>query len=393
MPDTCYRAWVEIDRSALRHNLENLKRLVAPSGFMAVVKAEAYGHGMLEVARVAVEVGAWGLAVVNIDEGLRLRAAGFRCRVVVVGPVFGFEVPAALAQDLSLPVYSLEQAREVSQAAVAQGRLAAIHLKLDTGLGRLAVPSSQAREFLSAVKELPGLRLEGIYSHYADAEGLDQSYTLQQFRRFQEVLQTARELGMEPQVRHISASAAGMLLQEARLDLVRLGIAMYGLWPAEETRILMASRGGDLLGQINIAFSAGQAPALDQLLRPVLSYKTRVAQVKELPNGSPLGYGCTTTLSRDSRVAILPVGYAEGYDRHLSNRGEVLIAGRRARVLGRVCMNMTTVDVTDIPDVQAGQEVILIGGSISAEEVASKIGTINYELVTRIPQQIPRVYL
>ncbi|MEW6283023.1 MAG: alanine racemase C-terminal domain-containing protein, partial [Candidatus Eremiobacterota bacterium] len=198
-----------------------------------------------------------------------------------------------------------------------------------------------------------------------------------------------------PRVRHIAASAAGMLLEATRLDLVRAGIAMYGLWPAEETRLLFMSGGHDLLSALNQQFANGTTLA-DAFLEPVLSFKTVVVQVKPVQSGSAVGYGCTVQAQRDTRLAILPLGYAEGFDRHLSNCGEVLVRGRRARVVGRVCMNMTMVDVTDIPDVAPGDEVVLIGSQrdqrISAEEVAARIGTINYEVVTRIPTLVPRVY-
>ena len=391
------RAWVEVDLSAIRHNLRQIQQIIAPSRFLAVVKANAYGHGLLPVARTALEEGAWGLAVVNVDEALELRQAGLGGPVVVVGPVFPFEIEAALAEDVSLPLYSLELAQAVSAAAVGMGRVARVHLKVDTGLGRLAVPSEEVRPFLAAVKALPALRIEGIYSHYADAEGLDQTHTWQQFRRFQETLAMCQELDIQPEVRHISASAAGMLLKEPRLDLVRLGISMYGLWPADETRLLLLSRGQDLFAELNLAFASGRS-TVDSLLRPALSYKTLVAQVKRLAAGTKVGYGCTFECQRDTTAAILPVGYAEGYDRHLSNQGEIVIRGRRARVIGRVCMNMTTIDVTDIPGVVAGDEALLLGADkggvrVSAEEVAGKIGTINYEVVTRIPAHIPRVYL
>ncbi|MCA9792194.1 MAG: alanine racemase, partial [Candidatus Eremiobacteraeota bacterium] len=218
-----------------------------------------------------------------------------------------------------------------------------------------------------------------------------------QYRRFRQFLDRLLETGLRPPLRHISGSAAALLLKEARLDLVRLGIAIYGLWPADETRLLLLSRGRDLLELVNDQFENGQAPAIEELLSPALSFKTRCLQVKSVPAGCKVGYGCTYETQRPTRIAVLPVGYAEGYDRHLSNCGEVLIRGRRARVLGRICMNLTVVDVTDIPEVAAGDEVVLIGTqngqSIRAEEVAAKIGTIHYEVVTRIPTCVPRVFV
>lgn len=390
------RAWVEVDLGALRNNVRRLSKWVAPARFIAVVKSDAYGHGMIPVARTALEEGAWALAVVNIDEALQLRQAGFACPVIVVGPIFPGEITAAVQAQISLPVYSQETLSEVAAAAVETGQTARIHVKFDTGLGRLALPYDHAYEFLSLVKATPGIKMEGLYSHLADAEGLDQRYTLQQFNRFQEVQQVAESLGMRPEVAHLSASAASMLLQPARLDAVRVGIAMYGLWPADETRLLLLSRGHNLFQELNLHFSSGLTPELDDLLQPALSYKTRIAQLKEVPDHSSIGYGCTFQTQRPTRLAILPVGYYEGYDRHLSNCGEVLIRGRRARVLGRVCMNVVTVDVTDISDVSLEDEVVLLGRQgghrVSAEEWARRIGSINYEVVTRIPAHIPRIY-
>jgi alanine racemase len=390
------RAWVEVDLGALRNNIRRLSKWVAPARFIAVVKSDGYGHGMVQVARTALDEGAWALAVVNIDEALQLRQAGLTCTVMVVGPVFPGEMAAALQAQISLPVYSHETLAEVAAAAAETGQKARIHVKFDTGLGRLALPYDQAYDFLSLVKATPGLELEGLYSHLADAEGLDQRYTLQQFHRFQEVQQVAEGLGMRPEVAHLSASAASMLLQPARLDAVRVGIAMYGLWPADETRLLLLSRGHNLFQELNLHFSSGLTPQLDDLLQPALSYKTRIAQLKRVPADSSIGYGCTFQTQRPTHLAILPVGYYEGYDRHLSNCGEVLIRGRRARVLGRVCMNVVTVDVTDIADVSLEDEVVLLGrqggNQVSAEEWARRIGSINYEVVTRIPAHIPRIY-
>lgn len=390
------RAWIEVDLGAIRHNLKRLTKWAAPARFMAVVKSDAYGHGMEAVARVAVDEGAWGLTVVNIDEGLRLRAAGFECPVLIVGPIFAHELAAALRANLSLPLYSQEVLAEVAEAARLAGVTARVHVKFDTGLGRLALPYDQAASFLTEVRDTPGLLIEGLYSHLADAEGLDQRYTLQQFTRFQEVQQVAASLGVRPEIAHLSASAASMLLQPARLDAVRLGIAMYGLWPAEETRLLVLARGHNLFQELNLHFSSGLTPQLDDLLEPALSYKTRIAQLKKVPTDSSIGYGCTYMTQRPTTLAVLPVGYYEGYDRHLSNCGEVLVRGRRARVLGRVCMNVVTVDVTDIPDVSLEDEVVLLGrqGSnvVSAEEWARRIGTINYEVVTRLPAHLPRIY-
>ncbi|MCE7871041.1 alanine racemase [bacterium CPR1] len=390
-----HKYWVEVDLGAIRHNFRRLQERIHPTGILAVVKSEAYGHGLLPVARVAVEEGAWGLGVVTAQEGLKLRQAGLMKPIVVLGPVIETEMERALQADLSLPVHELGLARHLSARAAAMGKSARIHLKVDTGLSRLSVPAEQALEFARAVMAMPNLELEGVYSHLADAEGLDQSYTLRQYQSFQGCLAELAAQGFRPRVRHIAASAAGLLLEATRFDLVRAGITLYGLWPAEETRLLLLSGGQDLLHALNRQFSAGDEVRED-FLRPALSFKTVAAQVKDVPQGASVGYGCTFRTQRPTRLAILPLGYAEGYDRSLSNCGEVLIRGQRARVVGRVCMNMTMVDVTDVPDAAPGDEVVLIGRQgqqrVSAEEVAGWSGTINYEVVTRIPTVVPRIY-
>ena len=294
---------------------------------------------------------------------------------------------------MTLAVYDVEQAREISKAAEACGRTATVHLKVDSGLSRLAVTSDQISDYFKHIRALDGLDIEGVYSHLADAEGLDQTYTLGQYRNFVNCLEALEEEGFKPNLRHIGASAAAMLLEHSRLDLVRVGISLYGYWPSPETKILHYGATNDLSKRLQDEFLDRETPFIKPLFRPVLSYKCSVIQTKWLPERVKVGYGCTYETQRRTRIAVLPVGYAEGYDRHLSNCGEVLIRGRRARVLGRVCMNLTVVDITDIPEVERGDEVTLWGGKLPVEEVAAKIGTINYEVVTRIPITVPRYYL
>ncbi len=391
------RTWVEVDLGKIRRNFRVLSRLAEPAQPAAVIKSEAYGHGLLEVARATYDEGAWGFCVVYAEEGYRLRQEGFTCPILLVGPLLEFEMEQAVLDRLQLAVYSVEQARQLSRVCQKLGREATIHLKIDTGLARLSAFAEDAAEFVETVRSLPGLKIVGVYSHFADAEGLDQSYTLLQYRRFHQFLKHLERSGVDPGLRHISASAAAMLLKEARLDLVRLGISLYGLWPAEETRLLLLSRGRDLLDTANQQLVSGSPFDLEDLLEPALAFKTVCIQVKSVPTGCKVGYGCTYETQRPTKIAVLPVGYAEGYDRHLSNCGEVLIRGRRARVLGRICMNLTVVDVTDIEGAQAGDEVVLIGRQcqqeIRAEELAAKVGTIHYEIVTRIPTTVPRLYL
>lgn len=396
-PEATCRAWVEVDLGRLRQNFRNLAALVKPARVAAVVKSEAYGHGLVPVALALQDEDLWGVCVVTPSEGSVLRGAGFVRPILVVGASFPEEMDQAVQDDLTLAVYDLEQARALSRAATRAGRAVKVHLKFDTGLSRLACTTESAREFYREVSSLSGLALEGAYSHLADAEGLDQSYTLGQYRRFRDGLEALEQEGFFPKVRHIGASAAALLLERARLDLVRIGISLYGFWPSEETRILHHGAAHDLAARLSEEFSDRRPAEFDTLFAPVMSYRARVVQTKWLERDTKVGYGCTFETQRRTRVAILPVGYAEGYDRHLSNCGEVLLNGRRARVLGRVCMNLMVVDVTDIEGVEQGSIATLLGqdgtARITAEEWAARVGTIQYEVVTRIPMSIPRIYL
>lgn len=391
-----HRAWVEVDLGRLRQNLRNLASLVAPARVAAVVKSEAYGHGMVPVALALESEDIWGVCVVTPQEGITLRKAGFSKDILVVGASFTEEFEEAIASDITLALYDVDQAKELSAVANSVGRTVKVHLKFDTGLSRLAVTADKAVSYYKAVIDLPNLELEGVYSHLADAEGLDQTYTLLQFRRFHQCLDSLKSLGFQPRLRHIGASAAGLLLEQTRQDLVRFGISLYGYWPSEETRILHYASSNNLADRLKQEFLDQKQPALEPLFQPALSYRARVIQTKWVPAGVKVGYGCTFMTQRRTRVAVLPVGYAEGYDRRLSNCGEVLVCGRRAPVLGRVCMNLIVVDITDIPGAEQGSVATLIGSdgdsTISAEEVAGKIGSIQYEVITRIPASVPRVY-
>jgi len=272
-----------------------------------------------------------------------------------------------------------------------------VHVKIDTGLGRLSVTADDALHFIQSLHAVPGIAVEGVYSHLADAEGIDQSMTLKQYANFERVLDELRQQGLAPGIRHIAGSAAGMLMPELRYDWVRAGISLYGLWPSEETRLLMIAAAHHLPEVLhNPEVQARGVKLLASFLQPALQFKTRISQVKEVPTGWSVGYGCTYRTTRATRVAVLPLGYADGYDRHLSNKGHVLVRGHRAPVIGRVCMNLTMVDVTDVPGAARDDEVALIGkqGSqeISVEQVAAAIGTINYEVVTRIRWDLPRIF-
>lgn len=392
-----HTTWIEIDLEAILYNFRQLKQLAAPAEVIAVVKSEAYGHGLEKIALTLAKAGAWGFAVVSIDEAERLRRAGITAPIVIIAPTPSFHLERMIAAGACPAVYDLEFARELSQAAVRLGKTAEVHLKIDTGMGRLSLSGEQAVRLALGVAELPNIKINGIYTHLANADCFDQHYTQKQWQGFVECVEAVKKAGIELPWQHMTASAGLMAFHNFGFNMVRAGIALYGLWPSPEFRLFFGALRGDVQVVDSGRGSRLKIPAASDLLRPALSFKTLVMQVKELPQGSCVSYGCTFTCRRDTKVAVLPVGYADGVDRHLSNCGEVLIGGQRAPIMGRVCMNLCMADITDIPEVKVGDEAVLIGAQgnerISADEVAAHIGTINYEVVTRLPMHIPRVYL
>ncbi|GFN22040.1 alanine racemase [Thermanaeromonas sp. C210] len=366
--------WAEIDLRAIAHNTRQLKNLLAPrTELMAVVKANAYGHGAVPVARTALANGASWLGVATVDEAVELRRAGVGAPILILGYLSLEDAPIIVKEDISQTVFNLEQARALSRAASAAGRTAKIHLKIDTGMGRLGVFPEEALEVARAICGLPGVVLEGIFTHFANADALDKTYTWQQLKTFERILQELERAGINIPWKHAANSGAILDLPATHFNLVRAGISLYGHYPSEEVD----------RGRLE--------------LQPAMAFKTRVILVKEVPPGSYISYGCTYCAPRPTRVATLPVGYADGFSRLLSNRGEVLVRGRRAPVIGRVCMDYCMIDVTAIPGVQVGDEVVLFGRQgeavLPAEEVAGRLGTVNYEVLCMVSHRVPRVYL
>jgi alanine racemase len=370
--------WVEVDGAALRWNIEQFRHRLGGSGLGAVVKANAYGHGLLEVSAVAREAGIAWLCVNSVDEAAALRRLGHDARILVMGYVPLDRLDAIVELDLDPVVYNPETVRRLDELARRRGKRVPVHLKLETGTHRQGIVEDELPGFASLVRHAPGLRLEGATTHFANIEDTtDHGFAHAQMKRFSRLADDLQSAAEHPLVRHAACSAAALLFTKTHLDLARVGISLYGLWPSRETYVSCLEEG---------------QPALD--LHPALTWKTRVAQVKEVPEGSFIGYGCTFRTTRPSRIAVLPVGYHEGYDRGLSGVAHVLIRGRRAPVRGRVCMNITMVDVTDIPGVEVEDEVVLLGSQgdekVSAEQLASWCGTISYEIVSRIHPALPR---
>ncbi len=362
--------WAEVDLDALRHNVRVLRDRAPGAELMGVVKGYAYGHGNPECAVAMLEAGATRLGVARVAEALHLRDRGIAAPIhVFTEPPVG-AVAALVERDLVATVYTLDFARALSDAAENAGRRVKVHLKLDTGMHRVGVLASEVPDAVAALRGLPGLELEGLWSHLAVADVPDHPFTRKQLDLFEDLCGQVQRAGLRVRYRHIANSAAILSLPEAHLDIVRAGVAAYGLWPGPSF--------------------VGCAP-----LRPVLSLRARVIMAKDVPAGDRLSYGLTYELRRDARVITVGAGYADGYDRRLSGRADVIVRGRRRRVSGTVCMDQFMVDVGDT-DAQVGETITLIGEDggerVTAEELAELIGTINYEVTARIPSRVPRLF-
>jgi len=370
--------WVEIDVRALRSNLRQFRDLVSPEAAVgAVVKSNAYGHGMLDVARIVRAEGVEWLFVNSVEEAVALREGGLDGRILILGYVPLDRLDLVVRHELRATVYNRETVDRLASLAAQRGSVR-VHLKVDTGTQRQGVPEDDVAAFARHVRAQPGLELEGISTHFANIEDTtEHDFALAQVDRFRTATEAAGTGGRVP-VRHAACSAAALLFARTHFDLVRIGISLYGLWPSRETLVSCRERGGP-------------PPRLE----PVLTWKTRIAQIRDAPEGSYVGYGCTYRTGRRSRVAVLPVGYYEGFDRRLSGVAHVLVAGRRAPVCGRVCMNMCMVDVTDVPEARVEDEVILLGRQgderVTADQLAAWCGTISYEIVSGIHPSLPRI--
>ncbi|MBN2875867.1 MAG: alanine racemase [Spirochaetales bacterium] len=371
--------WAEVDLGAIKDNVKALSSLLSPgSSICAVVKADGYGHGAVQVARACLDAGASFLGVALVEEGVALRKAGFTEPILMLGYTGAEGARRAVGWGLSLTVVSLDNARVLAAEAQSQGRVAGLHLKVDTGMGRLGVSPSEAAEVALAIAAMPAARLEGLWSHFADADSVDESFAALQLERYREVLKSLdsaadTHAGLRGIVRHMArhmANSAGLLYHpDAHFDMTRPGIALYGL-----------------------RASADRAPLT--ALTPAMTLSARVSQVRLLPAGDSVGYGRTFYAKRESRIATLPLGYADGVSRALSNRGSVGFDSRRAPIVGRICMDQLMVDVTDLPDVQPGSVATIFGrGGPSIAEVADQLGTIDYEVVCAVSARVPRVYV
>lgn len=377
----------EIDLKAIAHNVGELRRITHPDALMmAVVKANAYGHGAVEVARCALQNGAQRLGVARIDEAIQLREAGIKAPILIFGYTLPEMAPELLEYNLTQTVYTPAFARALSRTAVSLGGKIKIHLKVDTGMGRLGLLSQNFKPHHSgeiintkavdasvAIAGLKGLELEGIFTHFATADSADKRYAKKQLDLFLDFLSRMRECGLNPAVRHAANSAALIDMPQSHLDMVRPGIAIYGLYPSPEVNKKRVS------------------------LKPAMALRARVIHIKKVPAGFNISYGITYKTKQATTIATVPVGYADGLNRLLSSRGQMLIHGKRAPIVGRVCMDFTMLDVGGIDNVRVGDEAVIFGpqgnDSITVDEMASSLNTINYEIVSTITARVPRVYL
>ena len=368
-----HRTWAEVSLGALEHNYRTLRAML-PEGcrLLGVVKADAYGHGAVVIGRKLVELGCEMLAVACLDEALELRRAGIAAPILIFGVTPPELANQVVEHDITQAVFTLELAQALSDAAAKQGKTARIHIKLDTGMSRVGVLANEperAAEQAAKLCALPHLEHEGIFTHFANSDG-DEEYTMLQFTRFLDTISCLENnYGVTFAIRHCANSAAALQYPCAYLDMVRPGIAMYGHYPDPSCCGL-------------------DGPGLV----PVMSVYTRVAAVREVPAGTAVSYGCTNVVERDTRLAVLPIGYGDGFFRLLSNRFQVEFNGRPAPIVGRICMDMCMVDVTDLPDVQAGDVATVFSADKPLEAAADLVSTIQYELLCAVSPRVPRIY-
>ncbi len=372
MNDLKKRTWAEIHLDRLEKNYRALRSVAQGSKFVGLVKANAYGHGAVPIAKKLQELGTDYLAVACLDEAVELREAGIVSPILILGNTPSMYTSLLLQYNITQTIYDPILAKEFSDLAVQQGKRLLCHLKVDTGMSRLGILCDETNmvsgiDALEKMSHLPGLNCEGIFMHFADADSCPE-YSNMQIQRFQKVLHELETRGISFPIRHCCAGAATLNYPEAHLDMVRPGILLYGQYPDPST-----------LGKIEIS--------------PVMELKTRIISLRYLPKGTCISYGRTYTLKRDSYVAAVPVGYADGLHRTLSNRMDMLVRGQKVHQIGRICMDMCMLDVTDVQDIALGDTVTVFGDGVPLQELADTAGTITYELMCAVAPRVPRVYL
>lgn len=370
--DQKYRSWVEVDLDHFTRNWEEMKRLVGPGvRILQVVKADAYGHGAIEISNVALKNGAAMLGVANADEGVQLRVSGITAPILILSPSTNSETDEIIKYNLTPSVSDTNFARDLQKKSKKADIRTPIHIEVDTGMGRGGTMHQEAFRMIREIFDLPNLYVEGIFTHFSSSEVMD-DYNRMQWTLFRELLDILDKEAIRIPVRHMANSGAILNFPEFHLDMVRPGLMSYGIYPSPET-------------------------TTKAVLSPVMCFKTRVVLIKEFPKDYSIGYGRSYITDKLTKIATIPVGYGDGYGRILSNRGEALIRGTRSRVVGRVSMDMCTLDVTHIPDCQIGDEVVLMGSQereyISVDDIAGKVNTISYEILCALGKRAPRIFL
>lgn len=378
MEDKLFRhlrpVWAEVDLDNLAHNMEEIRRLSKSKEIIAVVKADAYGHGALDIVPTLLSHGATRLAVAVVNEAFELRRGGISCPIMVLGFTPDSLIDSILKYDIEQTIYNYELAEKISSMAVEKDKIAKIHIALDTGMGRIGfTPDEKSLNDVYKISKLPNIMIEGLFSHFSTADEWDKTYTNMQFEKFNWFYNKLQEKGVKINIRHIANSAAIIDLPETHLEGVRPGIILYGYYPSGEV----------LKNKIN--------------LKPVMTLKTNIVHVKQMDKGQYVSYGRAFHAERNTIIATLPVGYADGYARSLFNKIKVIVNGKFAPVVGKICMDQCMIDVTDIGEVKVGDEVILMGEydnlKMTADEIAELLGTINYEITCTISRRVPRVYI
>lgn len=379
--------WAEVNLNAYAHNITELRRIAGKgTRLMAVVKADGYGHGAIEVARQALKSGAQNLGVARIGEAVQLREAGLQAPILIFGYTLPDLAQTLIRYDLTQTVYSFAAANSLSELAARHSKKIKVHIKVDSGMGRLGLmlntqsagnpshrpPLNPIKEVLS-ISRLPGLMVEGIFTHFATADSADKSYANRQLEGFLDFVNRLRRAGLTPPIKHAANSGALIDMPDSHLDMVRPGIATYGLYPSDEVN----------KSHVN--------------LKPVMTLKSQIIHLKKVPAGFNISYGITHQTKKPTTIATVAVGYADGFRRLLSNRGQMLVHGQKVPIVGRICMDLTMLDVGNVPGVAIEDEVVVFGQdgneTITADEVASSLNTINYEIVSTITGRVARVYV
>nr|MBN2276213.1 alanine racemase [candidate division Zixibacteria bacterium] len=373
-----YLSWVELDSGAFKNNIGTIRKLAEDRMVAVAVKANAYGHGLAEITSLLIKEDIRYIAVHSLEEAMAARQYGWDREILVVGYIPLVDLGAVIDLNLEPTVYNRETVSRLGRLSQKYGVKINLHLKLETGTNRQGVEPERLPRITDIIKKYSGLHLKGVSTHFANIEDTtNHAYARYQLDRFNKTVGQLRKMGFKPELRHTACSAAMLLFDDTRFELVRPGIAVYGLWPSKETYLSYRLMGGS-----------------NNILKPVMKWKTRVIQIKDVLPDAFVGYGCTYRTTSKTRLAVLPVGYYDGYDRQLSNTAHVLIKGRRAPIRGRVCMNLMMVDITDIKGVRLEDEVVLMGNdgteNVSADQIAAWASTVNYEIVSRINGSIVR---